>query len=68
LGRCSLWVGREVLLVMRFEQRSNSWPHYSSERLGEGVDDLVTGSQCKLAPFFIFFVGQTEIASIETEI
>jgi len=50
--RCSLWVGREVLLVVRPEQRSDSWPCYSSERLGEGVYDLITKSQCKLALFF----------------
>ena len=35
--RCSFRVSIEVLLVMRFEQRANSWPHYPSERLGEGV-------------------------------
>jgi hypothetical protein len=39
--RCSFRVGREVLLVARFEQR-NSWPCYPSERLGEDVYDLVT--------------------------
>ena len=33
----SFRVSIEVLLVMRFEQRANSWPHYPSERLGEGV-------------------------------
>jgi hypothetical protein len=31
-GRCSVRVGREVLFVMRFEQRELSWPHYPSER------------------------------------
>ena len=35
--RCSFRVSIEVLLVMRFEQRANSWPHHPSERLGEGV-------------------------------
>jgi acetyl-CoA carboxylase carboxyl transferase subunit alpha len=28
--------------VVRFEQRANSWPHHPSERLGEGVLNLVT--------------------------
>jgi len=35
--RCSFRVSIEVLLVVRFEQRANSWPHHPSERLGEGV-------------------------------
>ena len=35
--RCSFRVSIEVLLVMRFEQRANSWPRHPSERLGEGV-------------------------------
>lgn len=42
--RCPLRVGTEVLLVMRLGQRVDSWPYYSSERLGEGVKGLITGA------------------------
>jgi hypothetical protein len=37
---------------MRFEQRSNSWPHHPSERLGEGVYDLVTIEPEQSGSFF----------------
>jgi hypothetical protein len=37
---------------MRFEQRL-SWPHYASERLGEGVRDLITIEPEKSGSFFL---------------
>ena len=51
-GRCSLRVGREVLLVTRFEQR-NSWPRYPSERLGEGVATSSPLSRSDPALFYL---------------
>ncbi len=40
---------------MRFGQRPNSWPHHSSERLGEGVDDLVTKEPVRTGSFFLIY-------------
>jgi hypothetical protein len=53
------------MLVMRFGQRVDSWPHYSSERLGEGVIDLIIKEPVETGSFFWNQVRTTRITSLQ---